>query len=401
MIKLNMLFDIEIILWGMTSGSRSGLFWVAYNLLKKFSEDDRFTITLYTPNLLKNNTLSVIKHDRLLKHFPIVNIYRCIQDTKKDRFFLLPNPQFNINKYDCYFHPYSQWAPLMDIQSFIIIHDVTPLLYPSYCYESCNLQNNTFYLHHTKILSKSNIYICISNNTRKEFLKFFGNFVNEKNIYSIHIAQSTKLFPDHDKCRFDDIANKYKFEILKNKKYILTLCRLAKNKGLPFTIKCFIKFIEKYKINDLFFLIVSENLSVKNDVYCKIQDISQKYNGKILLVGYIDENDLSSLYSNAYFFTFISEHEGFGLPPLEAMTCGTPVITSNRASLPEVVGDAGIMIDPDDENACIASFAELYFNTSRHDELSAKGLERAKKFSWSRTQNSISKIILHRCARNF
>lgn len=71
----------------------------------------------------------------------------------------------------------------------------------------------------------------------------------------------------------------------------------------------------------------------------------QKFKDKILKIGYVADKDLASLYSGAEWFTFTSKYEGFGLPVLEAMACGCPVITSNNSSLPEVIGDAGIMID--------------------------------------------------------
>ena len=107
-------------------------------------------------------------------------------------------------------------------------------------------------------------------------------------------------------------------------------------------------------------------------------------------MGYVDDEDVNTLYSNSLFFTYISLYEGFGMPPLEAMSCGTPVLTSNTSSLPEVVGDAAIMIEPTDKKACIDAMKNLYFNENLRNELSKKGLEQAKKFSWEKS----TKIII-------
>lgn len=105
---------------------------------------------------------------------------------------------------------------------------------------------------------------------------------------------------------------------------------------------------------------------------------------KVRFLGYVEEADLPGLYTGAEVFVFPSLYEGFGLPPLEAMACGTPVVTSNAASLPEVVGDAGVMVGPTDTEALAAALAEFCQSAELREKYSAKGKERAKAFSWSR-----------------
>ncbi|GHT04647.1 hypothetical protein FACS1894139_07130 [Planctomycetales bacterium] len=102
---------------------------------------------------------------------------------------------------------------------------------------------------------------------------------------------------------------------------------------------------------------------------------------------------MNALYSNSLFFVYLSQYEGFGMPPLEAMAAGTPVITSNNSSLPEVVGDAGIMIDYDSEEQCLQAFADLYFHADLREKYIAKGLERAKLFSWEKTVTQMADVI--------
>lgn len=87
-----------------------------------------------------------------------------------------------------------------------------------------------------------------------------------------------------------------------------------------------------------------------------------KYRNKILTIGYVADQDLAPLYSGAEWFVYTSQYEGFGLPPLEAMACGCPVITSNNSSLPEVVGDAGVMIDWDSDEQHIKAYEKYYFD---------------------------------------
>ena len=100
--------------------------------------------------------------------------------------------------------------------------------------------------------------------------------------------------------------------------------------------------------------------------------------------GYVDDADLPALYSSAEAFIYPSQYEGFGLPPLEAMACGTPVITSNTSSLPEVVGEAGFKLPPHDVEALTETMAKLLSDAAMSQHYKRAGLERAKLFSWER-----------------
>ena len=105
----------------------------------------------------------------------------------------------------------------------------------------------------------------------------------------------------------------------------------------------------------------------------------------IILTGYVPQTDLPGLYSGAICFVYPSYFEGFGLPPLEAMKCGAPVIVGNRTSLPEVVGDAALMVDPFDIQSLASAIADVVWNRSIRDELRVKGLAHARKFDWRET----------------
>ena len=98
----------------------------------------------------------------------------------------------------------------------------------------------------------------------------------------------------------------------------------------------------------------------------------------------IDDADLAPLYSGALGFLYLSRYEGFGLPPLEAMQCGAPVVTSNTSSLPEVVGDAGVLLGPDDRDGLCQAMLELHARPDWRAELAAKSLRQARRFSWEK-----------------
>jgi len=106
---------------------------------------------------------------------------------------------------------------------------------------------------------------------------------------------------------------------------------------------------------------------------------------KVIFLGYVDEDDMPALLSCAELFVFPSLYEGFGLPPLEAMACGTPVLVSNTTPLPEIVGDAGLLVDPYDVNAISAALQRALTDTNLRKRLARKGLERSQQFSWTQT----------------
>jgi glycosyltransferase involved in cell wall biosynthesis len=101
--------------------------------------------------------------------------------------------------------------------------------------------------------------------------------------------------------------------------------------------------------------------------------------------GYVADGDLPALYSAAELFVFPSLYEGFGLPPLEAMACGTPVVTSNVSSLPEAVGDAALTVDPYDVGELVLAIDRLLTDEMLRADLRRRGLERASRFTWART----------------
>jgi len=105
----------------------------------------------------------------------------------------------------------------------------------------------------------------------------------------------------------------------------------------------------------------------------------------IRFLGYVPDTDLPALMNGALAFVYPSIYEGFGLPPLEAMACGTPVITSNRSSLPEVVGDAALLVDPDDRPGLADAMARIVDKESLREDLRERGLKQAQRFSWEET----------------
>jgi len=118
------------------------------------------------------------------------------------------------------------------------------------------------------------------------------------------------------------------------------------------------------------------------------QDLGER----VRFLDFVDDDDLPALYSDASLFLFPSLYEGFGLPPLEAMACGAPVIVSNASCLPEVVGDAGLLLPPEDESAWGEAIHRLLLNSRRRSSMAAAGFLRARQFTWQRAARELRQI---------
>jgi len=114
---------------------------------------------------------------------------------------------------------------------------------------------------------------------------------------------------------------------------------------------------------------------------------------RVMFTGYVEDVDLPALYSGAVVLVYPSLYEGFGLPPAEAMACGTPIITSDRTALPEVVGPAAVLIDPENSDSIAAAIHRVVNSDSLRAELRAEGLTRARRFNWDEAASQTWQIL--------
>jgi len=135
-------------------------------------------------------------------------------------------------------------------------------------------------------------------------------------------------------------------------------------------------------ISNLQLVIAGKKGWLYEEIFQQVEELELE--GKVVFTGYVVAGDLPALLSGAGLFVFPSLYEGFGLPVLEAMACGTPVICSNASSLPEVAGDAALLVDPLDVEGLAAAMERVLGDEALRAELIERGFERARKFSWER-----------------
>ena len=284
----------------------------------------------------------------------------------------------DIEKFDAYFSPFTPPSVEIEhsaIKKFRMLHDIIPILENGYP----KSPKDWYYKIYTTINNKSNnYYLANSESTRSDILKFFE--INEDNIKTILLGADNKFHPS---------------EKTTNKKYILSLCTLGKRKNLIFAIKNFFDSIDTYKINDLKMVLVG-------GIWQKFEKELQAAIGnfdktKLKFLGYVEDEKLPELYSNAMMFVYPSLYEGFGLPVLEAMKCGCPVITSNTSSLPEVIGQAGIQIVPTNNDELIKAYKKMYEDTFFRELCRERGLIRAKSFSWEKATSELLEFMETKC----
>ena len=399
--KKTLLFDGRVLNALNGTSARSGIYFVTMNILKAFLESGLFDVTVFckienitdikeylkkevgqdVKFVLEEKTGCVDKWNKKKKKYKAEkkHIRKLLCDTIRK--IVTPSLKFS-QKYDVYFSPRDAFLNNVTAEKrFVILYDAIPLIdskvNPVYV-------NKEWYYYLVRQLNANDGYFAISQSTKNDFLKFAPQLKPEQ-IMVTPLAAGNNFYQETDAEKIN--AARLKYNIPVGKKYVFSLCALEPRKNLIRAVKTFIHFIDKNKIDDLVFVLGGGQWKwFIGELEAEIDNLGE-YKNKIIRAGYVDDADLAPLYSGAEWFVYTSQYEGFGLPPLEAMQCACPVITSNNSSLPEVVGDAGIMIEWDSDEQHVEAYERYYFNDDLRRSNAAKGLERAKEFSWQKTAN--------------
>jgi len=260
------------------------------------------------------------------------------------------------------------------VKQIITMHDILAVRYP----EMNPRMKYHFYYTVPILLKNSQAVICPSENTKQDVITYYA--IKDKPIYVISEGFNRQRFYPREK---GVVQKRYGLG-----NYLLYIGDMRPYKNLERSLEAF----ARLNMNDLSFVIGGKKDSrFYPDIEKKVDGLLLK--DRVLFLDYVPEEDLPHLYSEAEAFVFPSLYEGFGLPPLEAMACGCPVVVSNAASLPEVCGDAVRYVDPYDVESIAQGIHEVLTDEMMRQNLRAKGLERAELFSWERAAKEHLKIF--------
>jgi glycosyltransferase involved in cell wall biosynthesis len=220
--------------------------------------------------------------------------------------------------------------------------------------------------------------ITVSEYSRSDISRTYG--IAPQRITVTPEAASANFFPVTNETELKRIRESYGIE----EHYILSLCSIQPRKNLVRLIEaysCLRRVRPEVKLPQL--VLAGKRGWLDSEIFRAAEQSA--LGREILFTGYVPEPDLAGLYSGAICFVYPSYFEGFGLPVVEAMQCGVPVIAGNRTSLPEVVGEAGLLFDPFDTQALVTALTQVIDDSEFRAALSAKGLQRAQAFDWNTT----------------
>jgi len=436
--KLNILCEIDLLGRAeINKEHRTGLFCVCENIINELSKNKNINISFCSITVPSKYCNKYLKTNSLLKD------YKCVWlGSFKDKLFytlnnkrflvkkrvensknkvskkfwkfaglcfrllrgivkFIPSKEFDINQkfnhIDVYQSFYFAIPSFINknqkIKKAIFVYDLIPLKFPELVNVKKKKLNNKpeQFCKILDSIQKNTLIFSISDYTKKDLIKFYPNLKNNKIITTYLAADKEKFFVQEKKIE----KSLKKYNISLDKPYFLSLCSLNPRKNLEFTVDCFVEFLEKNKIKDRVNLVLAGPGGWQFDSLLNKIDKNGKFKENIIVTGFIDDQDINSIYNEAFGFVYPSLYEGFGLPVLEAMQCGIPVITSNTSSLPEVAENAAIIVDPKNKKELIKGFEDLYKDDKLRKKLIKDGLNRSKKFEWEKTVDKVIKEYIN------
>jgi glycosyltransferase involved in cell wall biosynthesis len=302
------------------------------------------------------------------------------------RAVLEPSPNYSIREQihvpwvlrrerpDLYHAPHYVLPAAVSCSSVVTIHDCIHLMFPQY------LPNRMAYAYARAQMwtaaHRSDCILTVSDASKRDILHLFN--VPPEKIVVVYNAIDAHFSLTPAPEAVARVRERYQL----NHRFVLYVGNIKPHKNLVRLIEAFNE-LRSGDLEDVKLLIIGDEISKLPALRRAVH--RHKLHKHVRFLGYVPDDQLAVLYRLAAVFVFPSLYEGFGLPPLEAMASGTPVVTSNVSSLPEVVGDAAVLVDPHDVDSIVAGLRSVLTDPVRAEEMRRKGLERAREFSWERS----------------
>lgn len=279
-----------------------------------------------------------------------------------------------------YFEPFFLTLPLYKkFKTVVTVHDLTPLVFPEEF--PSGIKGKLKWAVQKKNLEGADLIITDSRCSKKDICRFTG--IKEVKVKSIYLSAGEEFRKINlSENKVNNLREKYNIP----EKFALYVGDATWNKNLPSLVKAAAKtgiplvMVGKALKDESF-----DKSNPWNKDLFETQNLAKNSSGKVYLLGFVSSDDLVSLYNMATLFIMPSFYEGFGLPILEAMRCGCPVITTDKGSLGEIAGNAAFKVDPYSIESIADGIEKVFSDESIQKKLSEQGLENSKQFSWKKT----------------
>jgi len=293
--------------------------------------------------------------------------------------FSLPLEFFGLMKADVILFPnFIAWASLLGKKRISVVHDLAFVHYPEYIQKK-----NLIYLQRQlpKSLRRSAKVIAVSEATKADLVEHYA--VSPEKIAVIYNAVDHQQFNLQAKKNTPAVLRKYKLP----KEYLLFVGTIEPRKNIIGLLNAYAAGYVEHKLP---LVIVGGEGWNDTAIEDKFRLLS---NLPVYRIGFVADDELPALYAGAVAFVYPSFYEGFGIPVLEAMACGCPVVCSDVSSLPEVTGEAAMMVDPNNEAELASAISEIAANPGLRKQLTEAGIKQARKFSWEKSAKLLSEVI--------
>lgn len=313
-------------------------------------------------------------HDRFHRRWPNFKVRNTLPHTPLIRIPLTLSAELRKNPVDV-LHVQFTAPPFCPCPVVVSIHDLSFEHLPHTFHRRSRTQLRLTVRHSAKRAAQ---ILTLSEHTRRDVIDTYR--IDPTRITAIPLAAPRHFSPVEDNRELQRVRHNYGID----GPYILSVGSIQPRKNLPRLINAYASLRGKYVEAELPKLVlVGKHAWLYDETTRALAETGLKES--VILTGYVPESDLPALYSGALCFIYPSYFEGFGLPPLEAMKCGAPVIVGNKTSLPEVVGDAALTVDPYDVPSIAGAIERLVNDSDLRRELSVKGRNRAETFDWRET----------------
>ncbi len=365
----------------------SGVGFYVYNLIHSLytlSSKESFELGIVYQPSLKNWFLGNLSFPKLLENYS--NLYLLPLPVRVlNLLAAFPNPLLSYFE-EGFGHPsifhgtnYAVY-PCQKSLKAMSIYDITFIKYPDYV----NSIVRTYTERVKQSLKWTDLVITISESSKKDIVEYLN--VDPDRIYVTPLA--SRYYPSYlDKHPVDRLASTVNYNF--SQPYILFVSTIEPRKNIIALISAFNQLKQKHKIDQHLILIGQKGWKYEK-IFAEIE--RSPWKDHIHHLNYLSDEEVALFYSKADVFVYPSHYEGFGLPVLEAMTLGAPVVTSHTSSLPEVAGDAALLIDPNDASHLAEAMLRVISDSQLRQELIEKGKNRSKLFSWEKTAQATLQV---------